>query len=125
LGETSQRFRDSYVFVVNGVPRPQTTAGAGYWQGATRLKGKLGQRFTWYCDPTSSPNTQNMARGTNAYALDSSVCYAAVHAGVISLAAGGTVTIETRTVPASEGTKQNGLQSLSLGSTSEGFVFVK
>jgi hypothetical protein len=69
------------------IAQAQTTWGSI----ADMHRGKNGQRFQYACPPGGSPGT---IFGTNIYTDDSSVCTAAVHAGLISFAAGGTVTIE-------------------------------
>jgi hypothetical protein len=52
------------------------------------------ERITLTCPP-GGPASANAVTGTDTYSDDSSVCQAAVHAGVISPAAGGSVTIAT------------------------------
>ena len=67
--------------------------GSGWNTNATAFRGRNGERFTWDCP---SYGTAASIYGTDLYTDDSSVCTAAVHAGVISLAGGGSVTIEIR-----------------------------
>ena len=66
-----------------------------------------------------------MIWGTDTYTDDSSVCTAAVHSGAISLAAGGTVTIEIRPgLDAYRSSTRNGITSVPYGSWHGSFVFV-
>jgi hypothetical protein len=55
------------------------------------LRGKVGQRATFKCPPNGKPE---YIWGTDIYTDDSRVCLAAVHAGLITFASGGEVTIE-------------------------------
>jgi hypothetical protein len=69
-------------------------AGGSAWSAnANRHRGQNGQRFTYSC-----PAGGGLYRiwGTDVYTDDSSVCTAAVHAGLIVLNTGGNVTIEIR-----------------------------
>jgi hypothetical protein len=69
-------------------------AGGSAWSAnANRHRGQNGQRFTYSC-----PAGGALYRiwGTDVYTDDSSVCTAAVHAGLIVLNTGGNVTIEIR-----------------------------
>jgi hypothetical protein len=60
-------------------------------------RGKNGQRFQHVC-PANGCNTGNLS-GTDEYSDDSSVCLAAVHAGLITFRDGGTVTYEIAPSP--------------------------
>ena len=63
--------------------------------------------------------------GTDVYTDDSSICTAAVHAGLISFQAGGSVTIEIRQGQSSyAGSARNGVTSKGYGSWNGSFVFV-
>ena len=63
--------------------------------------------------------------GTGSYTGDSSICSAAVHAGVISLARGGPVTIKmTEGQKAYQGTDRNGVVSREYGSWESSFEVV-
>ncbi|MFO0626420.1 MAG: LCCL domain-containing protein [Polyangiales bacterium] len=73
-------------------------------------RGSNGQSFTYGCAPGGAPGR---LWGGPRYTDDSSVCTAAVHAGRISLAAGGSVTIEV--CPGREryaGSERHGVRSL-------------
>jgi hypothetical protein len=58
------------------------------------LRGLNGERFRFRCPPGKARAGQVI--GSGPYTDGSSICAAAVHAGVISPASGGTVTIEVR-----------------------------
>ncbi len=64
--------------------------------------------------------------GTDTYGETSSVCTAAVHAGLITLANGGRVTAEVRAGRDTfSGSTRNGITSLSYGRMTNSFVFVR
>ena len=89
---------------------------------ATAFRGRIGDRINVACPPGGSAGS---VWGTDTYTDDSSVCTAAVHAGLITLAAGGTVTIEMRPGESSyESSTRNGISSSSWGTWSSSFVFV-
>lgn len=89
---------------------------------ATSLRGLNGQRFTFSC-PAGS--LSGRVWGTDVYTDDSSICTAAVHAGLIGLA-GGTVTIEIRAGASSyQGTRRNGVSTNGYGGWSGSYVFVR
>jgi hypothetical protein len=58
------------------------------------LRGLNGERFRFHCPP-GKPNPGQVL-GSGPYTDGSSICAAAVHAGVLRAAAGGLVTIEVR-----------------------------
>ena len=90
---------------------------------ADSLRGRNGQQFTFTCS-AGGPISSRLW-GTNIYTDDSSICTAAVHAGYIELASGGTVTIEIRPgQPSYQGVTRNGVTSRAYGSWSGSFVFV-
>jgi hypothetical protein len=75
---------------------PQAASAAdqtGWTTNAVAYRGQNGSQFTWDCPKYGSIGN---VYGTDIYTDDSPVCTAAVHAGVISLAGGGLVTIEIR-----------------------------
>jgi len=85
-------------------------------------RGKNGQRFTYICPPNGRPGSVS---GTDIYTDDSSICTAAVHAGLITFASGGTVTIEIQPGRASYvGSRRNGVASGYWDSWPGSFVFV-
>lgn len=82
----------------------------------------LGARFTYSCPPAGTAST---VWGSGPYTDDSSLCTAAVHAGVITLAAGGLVTVEVRAGEASYASSTaNGITTTSYGSWTCSFVVV-
>lgn len=90
---------------------------------ASELRGRLDQDFTFIC---SSGGAIESVWGTNVYTYDSSICSAAVHAGLIKAKDGGRVTIRIR--PGEEmyhGEIRNGVQSQDYGSYSASFIFLK
>lgn len=95
-------------------------AGTDWRADARHLRGQLGHRYTYSCPMHGTPST---VWGTGVYTDDSSVCTAAVHAGRITLARGGTVTIEIRTGRSSyTGTTRHGITTRSYGSWPGSFV---
>jgi hypothetical protein len=79
-----------------GTPGPPAgSIVANDWlASATALRGRTGERFVFRCPPGGGAGRGPF--GTDVYADHSSVCTAAVHAGVITFASGGSVTIEIR-----------------------------
>ena len=64
--------------------------------------------------------------GSDVYTADSSLCTAAVHAGVITLERGGPVRVEPRGAqPSFAGSERNGISSSSYGQYGGSFSFVK
>jgi hypothetical protein len=101
-------------------PAPEA-ADWGYTTGQ-RHRGNIGQRYTYACPPNG---TLGSVWGTDVYTDDSSICTAAVHAGRITVAGGGTVTIEmVAGQSAYTGTARNGVSSANYGSWSASFQFV-
>jgi hypothetical protein len=92
---------------------------------ATALRGRTGEQFVFRCPPGGS--TGRGPFGTDVYADHSSVCTAAVHAGLVTFASGGSVTIEIRAgqdfYAGSPG--QGGVTSASAGGWPGGFAFVR
>lgn len=87
-----------------------------------QYRGKNGQQFTFNCVPNGDLSS---LYGTDIYTDDSSICTAAVHAGVISQAS-GVVTIEIRPgQDAYVGSTRNGIKSSDFTTKWSGsFVFV-
>jgi hypothetical protein len=96
-------------------PRPEVTPEANpidpEWAATPgRHRGENGVQFRYACPPdgTTAP-----IWGTEVYTDDSSVCTAAVHMGLITLAAGGSVTVEMRPGrDAYAASRRNGITSL-------------
>jgi hypothetical protein len=68
-------------------------APVGWGTGAGKWQGFWGRRETVLCPTGGEPE---LAWGTDVYTDDSSICTAAVHAGLITPVEGGPVTIEMR-----------------------------
>jgi hypothetical protein len=86
-------------------------------------RGADGTRLTLVCP--SGGVLSDRIWGTDLYTDDSSVCTAAVHAGRITTARGGTVTIEIRPGAAAyKGSTRNGATSNDYGQWSGSFSFV-
>ena len=72
---------------------PTRPAGAAGARRLTAFRGQNGAHYVYTCP---FYGVAGSIWGTDVYTDDSSVCTAAVHAGLITLAGGGTVTIEIR-----------------------------
>jgi flagellar basal body-associated protein FliL len=106
-------------------PTPQTddanevTPIAWNTSGAT-FKSDVGLTYKFQCPESGTPSA---IWGSDIYTADSSICTAAVHAGIISLEKGGTVTIEFRPGRATYGsTVRNGITSNTFGEFARSFV---
>ena len=109
----------SFVFV----GRVSGSSNINWAAQADSLRGRTGQRFTFQC-PRGGPASGRLW-GTDLYTDDSSICTAGVHAGVITIANGGSVTIEIRSGASSyRGTRRNGIDSREYGSYAGSFVVV-
>ncbi len=98
------------------------TGGSGWGADAVSLRGRIGERFKYTCPAGGTART---VWGTGVYTDDSSVCTAAVHAGGITLARGGTVTIEIRAGESSySGTTSNGITTRDYGAWAGSFIIV-
>jgi hypothetical protein len=107
-------------------PQPQSVQddpGGSTWNAtAAAFRGKNGSRYVFTCP---SYGAANSIWGTDVYTDDSSVCTAAVHAGLINLAGGGVVTIEIRPGESSyASTTRNGITSTSYGPWTGSYVIV-
>ena len=99
------------------------TGGSDWSAQANQFRGQNGARYTYYCPPNGTLSSRLW--GTDLYTDDSSVCTAAVHAGLINTTSGGTVTIEIRAGADSyQGSTRYGVTSTSYGSWYGSFVFV-
>jgi LCCL domain-containing protein len=106
-------------------PTTGTTAelcGTDWTTSAATCGGDLGDQFLFQCPPGGRDSG---IYGTDTYTNDSLVCVAAVHAGLISIAAGGSVTIQlTPGLNTYVASTRNGVASSSWGSWPASFVFV-
>ena len=118
------RWGGSYV-ITGATPGKITVTlrgGSGWSASAAAYRGLNSLRFSYTCAAGGTPGT---VWGTDVYTDDSSVCTAAVHAGRISLASGGTVVIQIRPGQSSyTGTRRNGITTLSYGSWHGSYRFV-
>ncbi len=126
-GVTSQdygQFAGSFAVVKGSDPAAATgtVVRADWGTTAAAYRGRNGVRVTFSCPPGGAPGS---VWGTDLYTDDSSVCTAAAHAGVITAAKGGTVTVEVRPgAPSYVGTSRNGVDSRDYGAWSGSFALV-
>jgi hypothetical protein len=103
---------------------PGTVAGGSTWSADTRaFRSRIGLQVRFTCP---AGGRLSVVWGSGTYTDDSSVCSAAVHAGLISLARGGTVVV--RITPARTsyaGTARNGVVTRAYGRWPGSFVFVR
>ena len=88
----------------------------------------IGETFTYRCMPDNLVSAN--VWGTDVYEEDSSVCYAAVHSGLITIEEGGEVTVKIGSGQASySGSSRNGVSSRDITSRTPhqeiSFTFVK
>ncbi|WP_052754459.1 LCCL domain-containing protein [Calothrix sp. 336/3] len=89
---------------------------------AGNLRGRLDQDFTFICPSGGAVKT---VWGTDIYTDDSSICSAAVHAGLITARNGGKITMRIR--PGENfynGTNRNGVSTQGYGSWQGSFIFL-
>jgi hypothetical protein len=92
----------------------------GWDTTASGFKGEAGQTYKFRCP---EEGTEQGIYGSDIYTQDSSICTAAVHVGIITLAQGGVVTIEYRPGRATYGsTVRNGIKSRTWGEYPRSFV---
>jgi len=119
------RWDGSFAFLlIDAVPPEDMAATSVDWGAqANGMRGKDGQRFSFRCPGGGALSSRLW--GTDVYTDDSSICTAAVHAGLITVARGGTVAIEIRPGQGSyRGTSRNGVNSSDYGAWRGSFVFV-
>ena len=102
---------------------PSDTTVIDAWRAtASTHRGNDGEQIEYDCPPGGQEFT---IWGTDVYTDDSSVCTAAVHVGTITLAEGGTVTIEIR--PGEEeydASERNGISSSAYPAWGGSFVVI-
>ncbi len=87
---------------------------------ASGFKGEQGQTYTFRCP---EKGTVYSIYGSDVYTDYSSICIAAVHAGLFTLEQGGVITIEYRPGRSTYGsTDRNGIKSNTAGDYSRSFV---
>lgn len=90
---------------------------------AMRWRGNIGVQYTVNCPPGGDATSS--VWGTGIYTDNSQICSAAVHAGAITPATGGQVTIEIRPGEANySGSTQNGVSSQDWGPFDGSFVII-
>ncbi len=95
-------------------------------QTAAHLRGSNGERFTFTCPGDQGFPAAWRVVGDGTYRDDSAICIAAIHDGIITSAAGGTVTIEIRPGEKNySGSKRNGVESKSLWDGKGSFIFIR
>jgi hypothetical protein len=101
---------------------PSLLADTGWRANAVNHRGEDRQRFRYSCSPGGALGS---VWGTDIYTDDSSVCTAAVHAGIINRDDGGSVMIEIRPQRESyEGSFRNGVRSQHYDNWLGSFIFV-
>ncbi len=97
--------------------------GAEWTTDATEHRAELGQQFRYLCPAGGSAAP---LWGTDTYTDDSSVCTAAVHAGLITLASGGQVTLQmVEGLQSYVGSTRNGVTSSEYADWQNAFQFVE
>jgi ribosome modulation factor len=103
-------------------PVPSPTQTISWNTNAADKRGKNGQQFTYLCPANGTPHT---VWGTDVYTDDSSICTAAVHAGLITFQTGGAVTIEIKAGQSNYiGSNRNSVSTKSYASWHGSFIFV-
>ncbi|BAU11883.1 LCCL domain protein [Leptolyngbya sp. NIES-3755] len=87
---------------------------------ATSHRSQIGQIFSYRCPPNGRVS---VIYGSDFYSTGSSICTAAVHAGLITVPAGGIVAIQIQPETILFGTTQSSVRTRSL-SSSPSFLFV-
>ena len=111
------------VILLSWIPVFSQTIQGDWNTQANSYRGRNGEHFTFYFPPGGTISSR--VWGTNLYTDDCSIASAAVHAGLITAANGGTVTIEIK--PGSNsyaGTYRNGITSKDYGPYGGSFIFV-
>ncbi|HYW72805.1 MAG TPA: PAN domain-containing protein [Pyrinomonadaceae bacterium] len=86
-------------------------------------RGHNGEHYSYSCPGGGTPAT---VWGTDTYTDDSSICTAAVHAGIINLQSGGTVTIEIRGGQQGfQGSTRYGITTRDYGGWPGSYIFVR
>lgn len=126
-GVTSQRYGDynsSYTFLEGRKPlATEQTQRLDWNDTASSISGRLDQEFEFEC-----PENGAIGRvtGTDIYTTGSSICSAAVHAGVISAREGGRVKIQILgSQEFFNGSERNGVASRKYGDYGSSFTFVE
>jgi hypothetical protein len=112
--------RSFVVVAANPVSAEVGAGGTGWTATASAYTSFVGARFSYGCPANGTPGS---VWGTGVYTADSSICTAAVHAGLITVTGGGTVTVELRPGQSSyTGSVRNGVTSQSYQAYAASFV---
>jgi hypothetical protein len=128
-GVTTSRLgehKGSFIFLnVTGSSAPSEQTEIIEWnERASQLDGKLDQDFTYMCSQNGT--VDNNVQGTDIYTTSSSICSAAVHAGIINAKNGGKVKlIISQGEKFYNATKRNGVLSSRHNSYPWSFKFIK
>jgi hypothetical protein len=114
IEKTERKTVDSFLLASNGDDS---------WQrNSTHLRGKLDLDFSFDCPANGQIGP---VYGSGVYSDESSVCSAAVHAGVLDAQEGGSVTIRTRPAQtAYASSERNGVITEEAGSGQGSFIFL-
>jgi hypothetical protein len=101
-------------------PITKDTTPIAWDTSAGGFSGATGRTYRFSCP---ADGTAQSIWGSDVYTDDSSICTAAVHAGVITRAQGGVVTIEIRPGRSTYGsTLRHGIKSVNFGEYGRSFV---
>lgn len=114
-------------------PLPNALTGTNsYVQTAQSVREKIGQRYTYLCPANVKLYDGVYGNDAGAYYTGSSICSAAIHAGVITQAQGGQITIEIKPAVSTSYTasgERNGVTPRSMVFNDQkdngSFVFIK
>jgi TPR repeat protein len=108
---------------LRGESAPAAPAQNTTWtSNVVNLRGRVGERFRFDCPPNGS---RGPLWGTDVYTDDSSVCTAAVHAGLITFGSGGPVVVQIAPGQSSwVASTANGVSSSSWAQHPGGFAVV-
>ncbi|NJM97253.1 MAG: hypothetical protein HC800_08805 [Phormidesmis sp. RL_2_1] len=110
----------SFIFLDSTAP---AELEIGWDYGITDLRGRLDQSFTFICSPNGEIHN---VWGSDLYTDDSSVCSAAVHAGLINVRDGGPVTVRMISGQgAYTSTSRNGVSTIGYGKWHGSFMFLR
>jgi LCCL domain len=116
-------WQGSYSFVGNPTTEASHAVAVSWSSNATEWRGHNGERHQLACPANGTAGT---VWGSDIYTDDSSICTAAVHAGLISMREGGSVTIENQPGRRGyDGSTHSGITTKSYGAWSGSFVFVR
>lgn len=110
--------------VLLGLARPASAAPniptLTWSDRAIAYENRVGEDVTLYCPPSGTPSP---TWGTDRYSSNSSVCSAAVHAGLITLEEGGAIAIRILPGDAVTGSDRNEISTSSRAATAASFTF--